>query len=394
MLTRRLIILSLTLLFGITAVIFVLINTAVAISNGQTNSPEVGDYLLIKKYPDQQTIQRGEPAQFSIIVSNIDSSVNLTGIAVVDLLAPDCSRTIGNLPANSNFPTYLCTLDSVQEPLINWAAVQGTNPVNDQIDRARDSARVDIIDISVSLEAEPSSMPPPGGSIKFTVHISNTGSVTVALRSLTSPQFGDLTNPTNQLVSDNRCLPDPNLPLLLPNGDAVSCSFYSEIIGDTSQYPAEVIAWAMDKEQNSVVNSGTTTIDITAPVIHKTFIPLTLDMLNEPNDSCSNAYPLGINQPYHFMPDDLDDWYYFDLDKQGNVLVELTNFVPKLGQIVIYNGGRCNTLQVLKNNGNDLESKPVPLGLQPPGRYHVLVVNAGEPNVLEPYKLQIHFQEE
>ncbi len=117
-----------------------------------------------------------------------------------------------------------------------------------------------------------------------------------------------------------------------------------------------------------------------------------LDLLDEPNNTCANSFPLITNQAYYFLPDDIDDWYYFDLIQQGNVLVELTNFVPRFGQIIIYEGGLCNTLRVLKNNGNDRETKLVPLGEQPPGRYYILVINDGDPSSLERYQLQVKFQ--
>lgn len=389
---RKLIIFSVVLLLAASTIISVLSSTAVANSNDIASTPELGKYLLIKKYPDWQAVQRGKTANFTIIVSNIDAEVNLADVVVQDNLAPDCNRHIGNLPADSNFPTYICSLENIQEPLVSWTTVEGTNSVDGELDSARDSAVIDLIDISVAVDADPSKLPQPGGDIKFSVLITNTGSVTVTLNSLTSSQFGDITDPENGLVSDNNCVPNPYFPILPPQGNSVTCSFRAEVLGDAATYPVEITAHAADQAENGVDKSGMTTIDITTPISYAAYFPLAVDTLDEPNDNCSAAYPIHINQAYYFFPDDRDDWYYFDLSRQGHVLVELSNFVPLLGQIVIYKGGHCDTLQILKNNGNAQESKPVPLGIQPAGRYYILVINDGTANNREPYTLQVSFQ--
>ena len=308
------------------------------------------------------------------------------------MITPDCSRRIGNLPANSNFPTYRCVLEDIQEPIVNWASVRGINPVNGEVDSARDSAVIDIVDISVDLGAEPLSVPSPGDTIEFTVEVVNTGSMTVTLHSLTSLQFGDLLDPDNKQVLTNSCVPDSSITEIFPDGEDFSCSFKAPVLGEPRLYPVEVTAHVFDRAENEVTKTGLTTIEITPTQYFASFLPITLDTRDEPNDKCAFAFPLEVNQAYHFFPDDEDDWYYFDLEEMGFVEVVLSDFTPRLGQIIIYDGGDCNSLGILKNNGNDQELKLVPLGIQPPGRYHLLVINAGKPNPLDPYNLQIHFQ--
>lgn len=350
----------------------------------------VGDYLLIKKYPDQQTIQPGENAKFTIIVSNIDPDADLTDVVVQDLTAPDCSREIGDLPANSNFPTYNCFLPDVQEPVKSWAVVKGVNLANGQSDQARDSAIVDIIDASISIEATPSSIASPGASVDFSLDILNTGSVTVVLQSLASPQMGDLVDPGNRLLSDNECSQVLHSLSSIPSGSGITCSFSSEITGEEGNYLIEVAATAEDEAGNTITRSASKTIAIKPPVRHSTYLPVSFAKVDESNDTCPDAFPLQVSILYRFFAEDKDDWYYFDLHQSEEIVVELSNFFPRLGQIVVYTGDDCGSLRILKNNGNDLEAKPVPLGIQPPGRYFILVVNAGKPNSQVPYELIVH----
>lgn len=354
--------------------------------------PLVGDYLLIKKYPDQQTIQPGENARFTIIVSNIDADVDLKDVTVQDLIAPDCSREIGDLPSNSDFPTYNCFLNNVQAPVVDWAIVKGVNPADGESDQARDSAIVDIIDAIIDIEATPSTLASPGGPVDFSVDILNTGSVTVVLQSLTSPQLGNLVDPGNALLSENECSQLLQSPVLIPVGNSANCNFRSEIVGKVGNHPILVSAMFEDETGNTITRSANETIEMTTPVRHNAYLPISFARIDEPNDTCADAVPLSADVIYYFFPEDSDDWYFFELDKKEEVLVELSNFLPRLGQIVIYKGADCRSLQILRNNGNDQDAKPVPLGIQPPGRYYILVVNAGKPSNQVPYQLVVHIQ--
>ena len=386
---RKLIVFSLTI-FLAASLIFALMSSNV-VARSDKNSGTPGAYLQILISPDQQSLLPGNSAIFTINVSNTSDQINLTNVVVKDLFAPDCNRMIGNLPADFNFPPYTCTLNNVQEPTVNLISVEGTNPIDGEVDIATDTTSIDIVDISVTVDANPTNIQLPGGEIDFSVFISNTGSVAVILNSLTSPQFGNLTDPANLSVTDNTCIPDTNLPLLPPNRGEF-CSFKAELLGEAGPIPIEVTVSAKDNEENTISESDITFVNISVPVVHSVHFPLVIDMQDEPNNTCSSSFPLITNQAYYFLPNDIDDWYYFDLLQQGNVLVELTNFISRFGQIVIYEGGFCNSLRVLKNNGNDMETKLVPLGEQPPGRYHILVINDGDPSSLERYQLQVIFQ--
>lgn len=110
----------------------------------------------------------------------------------------------------------------------------------------------------------------------------------------------------------------------------------------------------------------------------------------EPNNSCAEALSIHTDQLYSFLPNDKDDWYYFDLATELDVVVELTNFIPRKGQIVIASGSStCQGLQLVGNNGNNQMEKIVDLGTRPPGRYFIWIITDGTFNQTTPYNLLV-----
>ncbi len=101
----------------------------------------------------------------------------------------------------------------------------------------------------------------------------------------------------------------------------------------------------------------------------------------EPNDVCSQALGLMLNSDESFRSDDEDDWFYFDLPAAADVVVEMHDFTPLTGQIVVaaedQPGQGCKNPRFLANNGSSDSDKFVPLGQQPAGRYYVWVINDG-----------------
>jgi hypothetical protein len=89
--------------------------------------------------------------------------------------------------------------------------------------------------------------------------------------------------------------------------------------------------------------------------------------------------------------------FRFELPRQGNVSVELTNFVPRAGQLVVWSGV-CGSLQLLGRNPSTALNKTVALGTQPavngqgqPIQYIVQIINDGPTNTIDAYALRILF---
>jgi hypothetical protein len=111
----------------------------------------------------------------------------------------------------------------------------------------------------------------------------------------------------------------------------------------------------------------------------------------EPNNTCSQAYPLSLNAGYYFLPEDSVDWYRFTTPAQGAVRVQLSEFAPEAGQVAVYRGPSCSNREFLENFGDPATVKIVDLGIQPAATFYIYLSNDG---VLmnEPYRLEVIFQ--
>jgi uncharacterized repeat protein (TIGR01451 family) len=68
----------------------------------------------------------GNDASFTITVTN-NGDVNLTGIQVIDVLAPNCDRIIGLLSPGMS-TGYTCTMVAPQTAMTNIASVTAIAP--------------------------------------------------------------------------------------------------------------------------------------------------------------------------------------------------------------------------------------------------------------------------
>ncbi|MBP6017182.1 MAG: VCBS domain-containing protein [Candidatus Promineofilum sp.] len=113
----------------------------------------------------------------------------------------------------------------------------------------------------------------------------------------------------------------------------------------------------------------------------------------EPNNRCTEAVGLALNIDQPFRADDKDDWFYFDTTESNVLTVELRNFTPGAGQIVVAAekspGQGCSGLELLGNNGSSGPDKTVPLGRQPARRYYVWVINDGAISANTVYRLYV-----
>lgn len=109
----------------------------------------------------------------------------------------------------------------------------------------------------------------------------------------------------------------------------------------------------------------------------------------EPNDICSEAMGLGLNVDEQFRAEDKDDWFFFDLTTAADVTVELHDFAPRAGQIIVAGGGGCGSLSLIGNNGSSQEDKIVDIGPQSAGRYYIWIINDGPQSADTIYRLQV-----
>jgi uncharacterized repeat protein (TIGR01451 family) len=109
----------------------------------------------------------------------------------------------------------------------------------------------------------------------------------------------------------------------------------------------------------------------------------------EPNDICAEAFRILPNVDYLFMPNDVPDWYVFDLTYAGSMTVEMTNFTPVAGQLAASKGVDCSSRTSLGNVGDPGLTRTLTLGPQEPGRYYIFVGSDGTLSNTKPYKLRV-----
>src|SRR4029078_4947025 len=91
----------------------------------------------------------------------------------------------------------------------------------------------------VSLTATPTAVPESGGTVAFSITVTNTSPVdAVTITSLTDDVFGDLLDNANPLVSNNTCL---TAGLTLGIGAEVSCSFQGIVSGNAGDSPTNQV---------------------------------------------------------------------------------------------------------------------------------------------------------
>ncbi|UCG24708.1 MAG: hypothetical protein JSW55_01545, partial [Chloroflexota bacterium] len=90
-----------------------------------------------------------------------------------------------------------------------------------------------------------------------------------------------------------------------------------------------------------------------------------------------------------FLPEDVPDWYEFDLAFRGQMVVHLRNFTPGEGQIVVYRGNACGEWTRIINNGDPGTSKTLDLGTRDPGHYFIFVGSDGPKSLTDRYMLRV-----
>lgn len=467
--------------------------------------------LAIEKRPITQTVRRGETARFTIVLFNLSSDILLTNVTVDDSVANDCdlNPTIPLNLAPGESRDYLCNLPNVQTPQTTVATVQGTNPANNQVYSDSFAAWVNVLGIAADLTPAPDAVPEPGGLVTYAVTLTNPGSFPVTLSALTTDQYGDLLDPTNDKVAagTNTCLPQPSLPTLQPLGGTYTCSF---VVAVTSQPPEFVltltakaknagnvevsttttasvtitnvpaaitltaspeppfisppgrvvtfnilivneseadtvmitgmqdsvlgnlngrgtcqlsqtiptggnyqcaytdtvqgqageektrtitVAGVDDDQPPSPVNANTTvTVGITNQATRLIFMPSVAD--DSLGTRCRDPYPMSINRPYSFLPplpysppENQGNFFRFTTTQRGNVRIELTNFVPREGQLIIWTN---NCAALVRNTNTDL-NRVLDLGQQESGTYIIQLINDGPNNTKDAYGLLVRF---
>lgn len=253
---------------------------------------------------------------------------------------------------------------------------------------ATTSATVAVVNvpasISLTLGANPPFINPPSRSVAFSVRVDNTSEAD----SITLTQIQD--EFLGSLDGKGTCdLPVPDIP----PGFSYQCEFSTVVSGTAGQQKSRTISVSGrddDLEPETVSDSDVVTVGITNQPTQYAFMPSVTD--DVVGNSCVDSYPLRLNQKYSFFPParGTQSVFRFDLTRSGNLRVELTNFVPRQGQIVVWSG-ICGSLELIGRNPDTSLNKTVDLGTRPAGQYIIQLINDGPSNNTDLYGLFVRF---
>ncbi|MEZ4516717.1 MAG: hypothetical protein R3C44_07725 [Chloroflexota bacterium] len=271
------------------------------------------------------------------------------------------------------------------------------SPDEDEV-TATTSATVQITDVApvieVNLSADPSIVAAPGENVDFTVRINNYSEADgVVINELVDETLGNLNGRGTCTVPTS---------LIGPGGN-YECIYTDQVTGSADQEKIRTVnvsGVSDDPVPNPVSASDSITIPITDRPVQQSFFPQIVDDVVEPNNSCSTAYPLQLDREYYFLPPPtyisgatpaLQDYFRFTLDESTSVVVELTNFVPRKGQLVVRTG-ECGSLTLLAYNPDAALNKALDLGTQEAGQYFIQIINDGPAESKQLYGLIVRTQ--
>ena len=213
--------------------------------------------IQIIKGLSRQTVRRGDPAEFRIVVINTSKVANLTEVVVVDPQSPDCDRQIGDL-ARQESVEYRCMSGGVTAPFTNEATVSGRNSLSNEVVTDSSIAVVDVLDMQISLVAKPIILDLDGGAVEFEIGVVNSGSVPIKLKSLFINQFGSLGDPGNRNLGSNSCAGADLVEIDL--GKSYVCSFIADINDVPGSISYSLAVSAADDNKNGIEGSASAAV--------------------------------------------------------------------------------------------------------------------------------------
>ena len=305
-----------------------------------------------------------DPVTITLLDDDIYGDLNGQGTCAASVLAP-----ITLLPGES----YDCEFDgevtgNAGETKTDVVTASGTddegNPVTDS-----DDADVEITgtesSIQVIKDADPTSVPEPGGPVTFSVEVINTSSAdTVYITSLTDDIYGNLNG-------EGTCAASVLAPITLLPGENYECEFQGDVEGNAGETKTDVVtAEGEDDDNNPLSASDDADVDITDvdPVIEvikeadPTFVPEpggTVTFSVEVTNLSNDEDPVTITS--------LDDDIYGNLNGQGTCIASVVqpiiidpgdSYTCSFSGEVTGNAGETKT-DVVTASGTDDEGNPV-----------------------------------
>ncbi|MFT3970801.1 MAG: LPXTG cell wall anchor domain-containing protein [Micropruina sp.] len=238
--------------------------------------------LTLSKQTSTPIVDRGGDARFSLVVTNT-GDVALSNVAVDDPRAPDCSATIGTLPARES-RTIECSVTGVADGFTNTATVTGTPPQGDPLtDQAEAAVQVADVEITKTARTE---VVHTGETATFELTVTNTGEVALTDVAVTDPLAPGCARTIGALAvgaSQTWTCTVANLTAQLTNVASVSGTAGAVTTTDSDDATVGVADLTLDKQAG--LPTGATagsTIDYTFVLTNTGSAPLTAVSVSDP----------------------------------------------------------------------------------------------------------------
>jgi uncharacterized repeat protein (TIGR01451 family) len=157
----------------------------------------VGPNLEISKTPDSQDIVSGSTVTFTITLTN-SGDITMTTVDITDGPVPACDQTFSDL-APGAIQSYDCSRANVTTDLTNTVVATGA-PAVGQAMIVSDTAFVNVVVPSLTIAKTPDSQfALSGGTVTFTITVTNTGDVVMNVVTVTDVLASDCNRTTNFL---------------------------------------------------------------------------------------------------------------------------------------------------------------------------------------------------
>lgn len=371
-------------------------------TNGKSDSAsdtarvEVLD-LQVAVVPDPAAlVTPGGPVAFSVKVTNLSSvDAKLTMLASAqfgDLADPLNELVRNNTCAISQGPPELSkeggalecgfTFDVSGSAGERVFKVDARGEVTESVSiEASGTAVVKIYDVfTLSLTAGEEQVV-AGKKVELLVSIENLDEITgVRILALDDAILGDVSQ-----------LGDCTLPQFLAPSSSYSCTYSQTATaapGDEQSFILTAAAETDTTPATQLRNQASATILVAEPML---YLPI-LKIIPKPT-SCAAPLLIETNTSYQFYPDTRNAVYHFVLIEEADVVVELSEFTPRDGQVTVYkdtgNGCDPETLEFLGSDGSNNLDRKVSLGRQEAGNYYIHVFSGSDLSQEQAYTLLV-----
>jgi hypothetical protein len=201
-----------------------------------------------------------EPVSLTSLVDDVFGDLNGQG----DCSVPQALAATGEAGASYQCSFVKTLSDGSGGTHEDTVTAVGTDNENNT-DTEEDDATVTFSDvaptISIVKTASPTSVPETGGSVTFSVLVTNTGAEAVTLDSLRDDVFGDVADGSNTAISNTTCSLTQSLPA---SGGSYSCSFTATISGQQGTvHVNDLLAAATDDDDSEATASDTAGVTFT-----------------------------------------------------------------------------------------------------------------------------------